>query len=102
MCKFCEASSKEVLVNKRSRKGKQYQDYETELVNPSWNEAKWTYCDSYTEKYEEGTIMDVVFNSKTNKIEFSYSAYSCDSSFDSKLKINYCPFCGRELTNKEK
>jgi hypothetical protein len=31
-------------------------------------------------------------------IELEYDAYSVDSSFDVNIEINFCPFCGKELT----
>lgn len=32
-----------------------------------------------------------------NKLHISYEAYSCDSSFDETITLNYCPICGRKL-----
>ncbi len=29
-----------------------------------------------------------------------YNAYSCDSSFNERVKINYCPMCGEKLNNR--
>lgn len=26
-----------------------------------------------------------------------YDAYSCDSSFNEEIKINFCPMCGKKL-----
>lgn len=92
MCKFCETSSERVLVTKRSRKGRCYSDYEERIVNPKLNDAEWTSND------EEGfSIMDTELDVEKKKLMFFYNAYSCDSSFSSELKIEYCPFCGRKL-----
>jgi len=32
-----------------------------------------------------------------DKLNLDYSAYSCDSSFEEAVKINFCPMCGKEL-----
>ncbi|AGY46731.1 hypothetical protein BigBertha_223 [Bacillus phage BigBertha] len=32
-----------------------------------------------------------------NTLNLDYSAYSCDSSFEEAVKINFCPICGKEL-----
>ncbi|MEB9013980.1 hypothetical protein P4H82_27815 [Bacillus cereus] len=32
-----------------------------------------------------------------NKLSLDYQAYSCDSSFEEGVKINFCPMCGKEL-----
>ncbi|ANY29302.1 hypothetical protein [Bacillus phage PK16] len=39
-----------------------------------------------------------------NKLNLDYAAYSCDSSFEEDVKINFCPMCGQklvELVNEE-
>lgn len=32
-----------------------------------------------------------------NKLNLDYSAYSCDSSFEEAVTINFCPMCGKQL-----
>ena len=32
-----------------------------------------------------------------DKLNLDYQAYSCDSSFEEAVKINFCPMCGKEL-----
>ena len=47
---------------------------------------------AYIESYDEGYFL-----------EFTYTAYSLDSSFDGDeacIKINYCPICGKKLLGK--
>ena len=34
---------------------------------------------------------------ENNYLEIDYDAYSCDSSFEEIIYINYCPICGRKL-----
>lgn len=36
-----------------------------------------------------------------NLLIIDYDAYSCDSSFTSKVRINYCPMCGEKLAEKK-
>lgn len=38
---------------------------------------------------------------RRQELSISYSAYSCDSDFDTKIDIVFCPFCGAKLTTKE-
>ncbi|ASR79643.1 hypothetical protein KAMFAM_239 [Bacillus phage Kamfam] len=32
-----------------------------------------------------------------DKLNLDYQAYSCDSSFEEAVKINFCPMCGKKL-----
>ena len=34
---------------------------------------------------------------KEKILNIEYNAYSCDSSFNESIKINFCPMCGRKL-----
>ena len=36
-----------------------------------------------------------------NKLVANYDAYSCDSSFNDKATINFCPMCGKKLGDSE-
>lgn len=33
-----------------------------------------------------------------NRLNAKYEAYSADSSFEREYEINYCPMCGRKLS----
>jgi hypothetical protein len=35
-----------------------------------------------------------------NELIADYDAYSCDSSFNEKVTINFCPMCGKKLEPK--
>ncbi len=50
------------------------------------------------EQFELGVVSGTI---KKDQLELSYNAYSSDSSFNEKQKINYCMHCGRKLS-KEK
>ena len=70
MCDFC---------NKVKPK-----DYGRLLVNPP--------------KFENDSLasgFDAII--KGNILEFSYDAYSCDSSFSEDITIKFCPMCGVAL-----
>ena len=56
------------------------------------------YCEQKQEKIR--TDKDLIdAHIEKNKIMIDYSAYSCDSDFyDEGIEINYCPFCGKKLT----
>lgn len=97
MCKFCEITTKKVLVEKVSKRGRSHYDYEDKTVNPTWDNAGWENHNFYTNQIEKESSMEVTMNLDTNKVEFNYKAYSCDSSFHNELKIKFCPFCGRKL-----
>ena len=100
MCKFCDKKyeEKDVFIG-RSRSGRSKYEKRKVLVNTSWDDANWHHNTGYGE--QKGSIMDVELDTRSNEILFGYNAYSCDSSFDSKLKINFCPFCGNKLNNHE-
>ena len=36
---------------------------------------------------------------KNNILDMIYYAYSCDSSFEVEIPINYCMICGEKLSN---
>ena len=36
-----------------------------------------------------------------DELRIDYNAYSCDSSFNEKVSISYCPMCGVKLKPKE-
>ena len=38
-------------------------------------------------------------NLESGLVEVSYSAYSCDSSFDEELELSHCPSCGQTIKN---
>lgn len=98
MCKFCETKTKRVLEKKRSKHShKETYVNVDKVINPSWDDAQWTMDKYFDIGKEEGCPMKVELNLESNEIEFSYNAYSCDSSFYAYLKISYCPFCGRKL-----
>lgn len=97
MCRFCSKQNKEVEKEVRSRKGRLYRTKVVECVNPSWEDAPWESRFSCQDKFDDDAPMDITFDTDENKVMFSYDAYSCDSSFEAKLSINFCPFCGRKL-----
>lgn len=41
--------------------------------------------------------IDVYIDNANKTMNISYDAYSCDSSFNDSIQINYCPMCGRKL-----
>ena len=50
----------------------------------------------------DAEIMNTSFSNLEIKItdgylHIGYDAYSCDSSFNEKIRINYCPICGKKL-----
>lgn len=65
--------------------------------HPSLNDAEWKELNLYSDKWEDGCPFESILNLDTKEIEFDYNAYSCDSSFETTLKIKFCPFCGRKL-----
>lgn len=80
MCKYCEKRIETKTVNKWvSKKHPHYRFVEeTTVHNPIWLKV-------YVEvPYEEDTCVDMYLDIDTNKI-------------NGKVKINYCPFCGRKL-----
>ncbi len=40
-------------------------------------------------------ILEMILVDKDLKL--TYDAYSCDSSFQEYIEINYCPMCGKKL-----
>lgn len=78
-CKFCKGELvKEWGCLGRSRKG----------------HLKYGYKES-VKPVDFGETCDLTITDKTLHID--YNAYSCDSSFNDEIMINYCPFCGRKL-----
>jgi len=38
----------------------------------------------------------VVMTLDGDNMKLDYDAYSCDSSFNESIKINFCPYCGQK------
>jgi len=52
-------------------------------------------CDICEKEKDIAEIVWMVIRGDMLVIE--YCAYSADSDFEENIKINYCPFCGRNL-----
>jgi len=52
-------------------------------------------CETNAELDAEFSSLKLIING--NSLELTYDAYSCDSSFDTSIHINYCPICGKKL-----
>lgn len=78
-CKYCEGENiKEYKCIGCSRKGNLKYGYEESVKSVNFGET----CN-----------LEIV--GKTLHID--YSAYSCDSSFNDEITINFCPMCGKRL-----
>lgn len=78
-CKFCKGELvKEWGCLGRSRKGHLKYGYK-EIVKP----------------VDFGETCDLTITDKTLHVD--YDAYSCDSSFNDEITINFCPMCGKRL-----
>jgi hypothetical protein len=57
--------------------------------------AKKKQCECITgESFGFGSVSCIITG---NNLNMGYSAYSCDSSFEDDITINFCMFCGRKL-----
>jgi hypothetical protein len=82
-CKFCKGELiKEWGCLGRSRKGRLKYGYK-ERVKP----------------VDFGETCDLTIYGRTLHVD--YDAYSCDSSFNDEIAINFCPMCGRKLNEVE-
>jgi hypothetical protein len=64
------------------------------------NKTKPKNWDNFIPKREfENDSLATEFDAviKGNILEFSYDAYSCDSSFSEEIEIKFCPMCGGSL-----
>lgn len=60
------------------------------------------YCEDGEELISNRITATIVQCDNGTYIDGEYSAYSCDSSFnDEAIYINYCPMCGKKLTEVE-
>lgn len=84
MCKYCEKRTESKHEWKyTSSKHPHYHWVEVRVAkNPIW------LTERVEVPYEEDTIVDVYLDVDTHKL-------------NGKIKINYCPFCGRKLIYKE-
>lgn len=81
-CKFCKGEKKKVWKQIGfTRKGGEKYGYVEIVEHPSFGET----CD---------------LRICGDKLCIDYNAYSTDSSFNDEIKINFCPMCGRKLSNK--
>lgn len=82
-CKFCQGETvKEWGCLGRSRKGYLKYGYK-ESVKP----------------IDFGETCDLTITGRTLHVD--YNAYSCDSSFNDEIAINFCPMCGKKLNMVE-
>jgi len=54
-------------------------------------------CENCEELPQESGVIDSA-RVKGDRLVIEYEAYSVDSSFDEKIKVKFCPMCGRDLT----
>lgn len=59
-----------------------------------YEEDMCPYCKG---KCIDSEYIDIRIDSNNKTMTIDYDAYSCDSSFNIDVKINYCPMCGRKL-----
>jgi hypothetical protein len=87
-------------INNMNKSNCKYCNPGVKTIRLATGKRKSPYIDKEIEDYfnfgQGGLEMTIV----KNILKIGYDAYSCDSSFDEELEINYCPFCGRNLKNK--
>lgn len=94
MCKFCECivnTNKEVLWNVRNRSA---EDNSCEIIVDD-NCSECGGCKEYFKlysygKYEENTFINIEHYKKVGEVIID--------SFSEGLHINYCPYCGKQLS----
>ena len=73
----------------------------TDFLKPKYNNPPpppCTFCNKKNEEMIFPTMGGLTAEIRGNELVINYSAYSGDSDIDNaKVKINYCPQCGRKL-----